>query len=351
MNLNFLGAIEGLAGEELASAGLSFLVVHSPVFREKLIRRVAQRLPQALTPSFSRGVFCTCEYATTSEKNDAGRIDILVCDGEPGRTTFALAIEVKLWAAFTDDQPKKYRKRLRELVRPSDWASDFAPREELSEELLNDPSAPRLIAVVCPEQRTAKVAERLRAQKIDGISVVWNWNDIRSDIAETARDEGKLIGSAAEWLLRYLDSQLGSVLLPGGPSAYVGDHVLLGNDYHEKFLYRLKAIVPEPGRMSRHTDYIGFSCRTVADEASSPKSVPAWIGFRKLSSGTVVFGIHTDLPTEANDESNWFGREFRTLPFNTSQRAQDIFGWGEILLKDLRDIQNDQRRPKVAAAQ
>lgn len=328
MQLDFLETIEGTSGEELTSAVLKYLIVNSATFRDCLIERISRKVPVGYAPSFRNGLYCRTEYPTEDQQLGNGFIDILLADGEPKEISFVAALEVKLWAAFTPDQPAKYLNTLKRLVVNAD-VSRLA------------------IIVLAPDERKDDVEKHLKEQETKllltpGCLWNWQWSDIRNDLMRVTQEESTSISLVAKWLLRFLKVRLGETTLQGTPDAYVGRSVEIGNVYHYDFLYKLKSCLPSPGRIiakKGQDQYLGLSCECVVPERPGQPVAKVWIGFvPRPSDRCIVFGIDTGLSFrgQPNTFPHW-DREFREIPFDAELKT--ALQWQRRITKELIEIQ------------
>ncbi|MBM3334082.1 PD-(D/E)XK nuclease family protein, partial [Candidatus Sumerlaeota bacterium] len=101
--MNLLEELDGLQGENLASAALRFLVLQSNPCKNALLEtlnKVSPIGPLTSTSHFS----CYREYATSSEESGAGRLDLVLELDQA-----VVGIEAKLLAEFQPEQPTKYK--------------------------------------------------------------------------------------------------------------------------------------------------------------------------------------------------------------------------------------------------
>jgi hypothetical protein len=108
--MNLFNECEGLAGEQLATAGLRLLVLRSAAFRAAFVRLLDQLSPHGPLLSLSH-FSCYSEYGTRDEALGDGRLDLTVELDE-----VVIGIEVKLAAAFQPGQPTKYEEELRRVA-------------------------------------------------------------------------------------------------------------------------------------------------------------------------------------------------------------------------------------------
>lgn len=326
MQLDFLETIEGTSGEKLTSAALKYLIVNSALFRDLLIAKISRHVPPGYAPSFRNGLYCRTEYPTEDEEFGKGSIDIILCDGEPKKVSFVAAFEVKMWAAFTPHQPAKYLNTLKDMV--------------------DKGRSCLLIIVLVPDGRQKSVRDHLDQQEqLPAVKPAhfwdWKWSEICEDLKTIAQEESPSVALVAKWLLRFLEVNLGAMNLQGTPDAYVGCNVEIGNDYHFHFLYKLKACLPAPGRVTKrdgNDPYVGFACECVVQESPEQFVAKVWIGFIAKPDGAVAFGIDTGLrcPDQLNTLCKW-GREFKEIPFDAELKT--ALQWQEKLTPELEVIQ------------
>lgn len=319
---SFLDTIEGTSGEELTSAVLKYLIVNSSVFRESIISRISANVVPGYGPTFHNGVFCQTEYSTQDETLGQGFIDVLVCDGEPRRPSFAIAIEVKLWALFTPNQPKKYMSALMEMV-------------ESDENRI-------AIVVIVPSARQQEVKKHLDEQGL-GRSAIWNWDEIRGDLEQVAREDVQQVAIVAQWLVKYVEMRVGGMYLKGMENAYVGKHINLPNGYHYDFLEKLKATMAETGPIRAGCKYIGFKCST-SETGSSGLSRTVWVGFIASNDGEIAFGVDDVVRTAQRNAAfrEWKTFAFQKLAFDENWKS--ILHWRDRLSNEFKQIEQLARQ-------
>ncbi len=315
--MDFLEAIEDKSGERLVSSVLKFLIVNSATFRQRLITKIRAVVPPGRAPTFRSGVVCQTEYPTEDENLGDGFIDVIVADGQLSQSAFVLAIEVKLWAAFTPNQPAKYSKTLRKMVK-------------------DDPLGFTVLVLV-PKDRVRDVKQHIETQNTS--ANVWCWDDVREDLLMVKENEIGSVAMVVTWLLEYLDRHLGTMEIQGTPNLYVGKDVQIGNEFHRDFLYKLKSCFSSPGPLVASKTYVGFTCTAKASDGSERLPAPVWVGFANDKTGEAVFGIDSTLPRDATADCFWNDHKFFKIPFDAGLKT--AIAWRDRILKTFDEIQKE----------
>lgn len=104
--MDIFSEIEGLSGENLGSALLSYLIFNSHEIRDAFISLLSDRSP--IGPiSYTSHFACRTEYPTTNKELGDGRLDLLIQLDD-----VVIGIENKFFANFQNDQPRKYRESI-----------------------------------------------------------------------------------------------------------------------------------------------------------------------------------------------------------------------------------------------
>ncbi|HIL58277.1 MAG TPA: hypothetical protein EYG39_10270, partial [Rhodothermales bacterium] len=252
--VNLFGDLEGLKGEQLATAGLRLLVLRSPSCRAalvKLLDEASSHGPLVTDSHFS----CYTEYATDDDDHGRGRIDLTVETDDA-----VVGIEVKLGAAFQAGQPGKY---LAELGRVARHLSAIRRR----------PVRP-VLAVVAPENRRAETGRAMDAR-----ALFIAWEDLVEALEGAAGGDPFVSVLTAEYA-RYLRDRIG--FLPGflrWARSLTNAWEPGGTAYQRQFLRALWSELPgEGGRLGSGESWAGYYFSP--DGSDGPRS---WIGFLSTS--------------------------------------------------------------------
>jgi len=164
--MNLFSEIEGLHGENLASAVLRLLILRSVELRDAFVRLLSRRSP--VGPLSCRDTFgCKCEAHTEDAEEGSGRVDLLL---EVDETV--IGVENKFHAEFQPGQPHKYLDHLRQQAEglsslrrrePRYFLVVLAPeaREEESKENLVDDSQCTFLSWEDTQEALLECRERL----------------------------------------------------------------------------------------------------------------------------------------------------------------------------------------------
>ena len=271
----FLESISGLTGEELVSAILKHLLVHSDVLRHEFLGlgEIKRQFPSSRPPSFRHGVLCFLEYGTKSQTFGEGKIDILI---QADNCLFG--VENKLWAEIQPNQPIKYRESL----------------EEESARLFGTSDAYKFV-LLFPEDRgspNGDVEPALSSQGLLGNCVLLTWEKMLSSciepvITSDSRDNAVVASSLKE----YIQFHLGSQVIDIPASNLVGRSVIVGNEFQWDLLYRLRDIFPNASKMGSGRLHAGFYFRFEEDEPQKWN----WFGFLKEDNAPVELVVQSYL--------------------------------------------------------
>lgn len=153
--MDIFSEIEGLSGEELGSALLSYLIFNSHEIRDSFISFLSDHSP--IGPiSYVSHFSCRTEYPTTNKQYGDGRLDILIQLDD-----VVIGIENKFFAEFQQNQPLKYVESLEQVAD--------------SLKAINHTNVKAVLFISCPESRREKALEKI--QGIDIASVI-TWENI-----------------------------------------------------------------------------------------------------------------------------------------------------------------------------
>jgi len=224
----FFEAIGGLKYEEQTSAVLHYLFINSDSFRRGFVDLITNKLVSStLIPTFNNGATCQLEV----RNKDKDRLDILL-----ESDNCILAIENKLWAAFTDNQPQKYES----------IAKDYAERKYKD-------NSRYLILVLAPEQRKQDVEEHLKSQTFDGEKPIFvSWSDVQTILRSLKGQSSTRVQIIGELLDEFIDHQTGKhATLNIAREKLIGPNAKVANPFQREFLYLIKSSFSEldPSRM------------------------------------------------------------------------------------------------------
>lgn len=263
----FLETIAGRGGEELASAVLKHLFVHSDTFRRSFVGLLKHKVPISHLPTFRNGIACETEYATgTLADDNCGRIDLYI-----RADNVALGIENKLWADFTQNQPRKYI------------------------DALKDHKVPFRALIIAPGQREEEVRGKIEKQAIGGHCSFISWQVFLAEVlAPVFSDDNKENQVVAGFLREYIETQIGNLAEVDIKKSHLVGDVELGNQYQWDLLYRLRGLFEDAGKMALGHYHIGFYFWMSPD-----KDRWNWLGFMKVPERGVQLTLETYIPNFA----------------------------------------------------
>jgi PD-(D/E)XK nuclease superfamily len=269
--VNIFGELEGLAGEQLATAGLRLLILRSPACRDAIVRLLDGLSPHGPLNSTSH-FSCYTEYGTSDGSRGPGRLDLVV-----ELDNIVVGIEVKLAAAFQEDQPDKYNEELGRVAK-------------LLGEIRREPVRYFLI-VLAPKNREDEILPHVRASQR-----FLSWESVLSAL-KGASGGDPFVAVLIEEFDRHLRDRLDFL-----PHFQDWAHHLTtqwssrGTQYQRELLRKLFGVLPNPsGRLGSADSWVGYYFSPEADGRRS------WIGFvprTRLSADQdgaclVVGGHHT----------------------------------------------------------
>ncbi|MDB4433279.1 PD-(D/E)XK nuclease family protein [bacterium] len=150
--MNLFAEIEGRSNETLTTAVLRMLVLRSQELRDSFLALISRKA--SIRPIPSESFFsCSLEEPTDNERQGAGRIDLVLETDDA-----IVGIENKLFAAFQENQPGKYRATLTERA------------AELSK--IRRREVRPLLAVLHPRSRQNEI-DNLKGDLPGLVSVTW----------------------------------------------------------------------------------------------------------------------------------------------------------------------------------
>jgi len=250
--MNLLEELDGLRGENLASAVLRFLVLQSSPCKNALLQTlnaVSPIGPLTSTSHFS----CYRERATSSEESGPGRIDLVLELDQA-----VIGIEAKLLAEFQPDQPTKYRKDIERLCK---GLADIR-RHKMQ----------WLLVVLGPRSRSEEIRREIAGRDHE---VFLSWEDVldaiekrKDDLDRHAevvfKDLKEFVEERATFLPKFRD------WLPHLRNQWeVG-----GTPLQRWFVQRIRSILPNAGRLGAGETWVGYYFKPDPDDP-----IGGWIGF------------------------------------------------------------------------
>jgi hypothetical protein len=251
--MNLFSDLEGLTGEGLAMAGLRLLLLRSPACKEAFVRDLDALSP--FGPLLSNSHFsCYTEHPTHDENNGGGRLDLCI-----ELDDVVVGIEVKLGALFQPSQPAKYEAELKRMA------------SVLSE--LRRQKVRHFLVVLAPEQRRAEIVRHLSRGQ-----AVLSWETVLTSLGEASGGD-TFVEVLIDEYRRFLRDHLH--FLPG--FAEWAHHLNAswnqkGTDYQKDFLRRLVGLLPNPTRMGRGPDWVGYYFTADGDDGISGPPPFEWRG-------------------------------------------------------------------------
>lgn len=247
--MNLFSELEGLHGEQLATAGLRLLLLRSQLGRNAFVELLNARSRVGLVAARSH-FSCYTEYATEHDSLGAGRLDLVI-----ELDSVVVGIEVKLAAEFQPQQPHKY---LEEIQRVADGLSRI--RRGIVRPYM---------AVLAPESRKSAVLDHLESNQ-----VFISWEETITAFQLAGRTDpfvSVLVDEYSDFLSDHLH------FLPRFDTwapHLEGRWEPNGTDYHREFLRKLVSLLPNPGaRVGAGDTWVGYYFRIPdMDERT-------WIGF------------------------------------------------------------------------
>lgn len=255
-NTGFLEAIQGLKGEELTSAVLGYLLVHSP----NCYRSFLESLGLDSSEEGQSPTEVATEVETRWDSHDPvrsipGRLDLLVETG-----TRLIGVENKIWASFMEHQPLKYCAKL------------------IDESHIRGLRSNPILAVLAPKakeksakQALSQVGEIKQYASIE--TKIIYWSDLLQRLG-AARYETEQISHVSEELRKYIELRIWF----SGPFADVFSEL---NNWDSEWNQSQKQLVsylwylfPSQGQRLNCTNrWLGYSFLTDRDD------VWGWFGF------------------------------------------------------------------------
>ncbi|MFC1526533.1 PD-(D/E)XK nuclease family protein [Candidatus Latescibacterota bacterium] len=255
--MNLFTEIQGLHGEELASALLRVLLLRSQEIRDGFVRLVSTECPSGPIAASSHFA-CYTEVPTEDDELGQGRVDVVVEADDA-----VIAIENKLDAGFQEGQPEKYLKSLRA------WA--------------NRPAGTRpghavvrpLLVLLYPERRDSdmrKVKERVTLSQLDADVGLLTWESVL-DAMDGVRDR---LDPATAVILQEFRAYVRQALafLRDWDAGFPHTRRWRGapSDAQRMVLWRIWSLFPQPGQKMGVT-------ATTAGYYFYPDKRICWFGF------------------------------------------------------------------------
>ncbi|PSW18310.1 hypothetical protein C9I98_16540 [Photobacterium sanctipauli] len=182
--LNIFSEIEGLAGEDLSSALLNYLLLNSLEVRTEFISLLSDVSPTGYLSCY-RHFSSTTEYTTSHKAFGNGRIDLLL-----QLDNAVVGIENKFWASFQQNQPEKYLETLKEV--------------SINLKNINNSEVHPLLFILCPASRA--VEARGKAKQLENVRVI-TWQKLISAFKEIDTLSNPLVDMVLREFIRYIDAQ------------------------------------------------------------------------------------------------------------------------------------------------
>jgi hypothetical protein len=266
--MSFFEQISGLAGENLASAALRYIIDRSPDMRKCLIDVISDASP--LGPLYSNQRFASCTEAPTKNAVDGnGRLDLLI-----ETDNAVIGIENKFDASFNEGQPKKYFKHLSDLAQKISGIYQQECRA--------------ILVVLAPESRVVDDAFRQRSvmdldPSLHQHVTLISWQELLKRM-ELARPADLVATFLLEQLRQFYLSSTGS--LQRLPSIFANlrrrptNSNLSDQTNFVRWLWHLfvnQQVIPTGIRINSSLgNYVGY---TSTRSAGDPDSLLVWYGF------------------------------------------------------------------------
>lgn len=273
--MNLFSEIEGLRGEQLATAVLRVLILRSQDLRDALLRILGQASPSAAHPIAVASHFsCYCELPTKGEDSTAeGRIDLII-----ETDNAVVGIESKLGAEMQRDQPTKYLPTLRCLATQLTDARNRTVQP--------------FLFVLCPELRRPDIEERMGATgEVSTIA----WEEVRESFECVERIPGRLDQATVAMLQEFrtfMEDQIDFLPKHKEHVPYLKHWVPYGSRLHRELLHRTwRFLTHASPRLGVGKTWVGY----YFDETFS--QYRAWYGF--VRGDLVNLGPEQPAPHEA----------------------------------------------------
>lgn len=184
VKMDIFSEIEGLSGENLSSALLSYLIFNSREIRDSMISLLSEKSP-AGPITYSSHFACRAEYPTNDEKYGNGRLDILIQLDDA-----AVGIENKFFSSFQNNQPKKYLDSITSVA------------NSLHE--INKSETRSLLYILCPESRKEEAKKEIENPENTAIIT---WEEVISTIIKVDNVSDPVVKIVQREFLQYLKHQ------------------------------------------------------------------------------------------------------------------------------------------------
>jgi hypothetical protein len=183
--MDFLSEVEGLRGEQLATATLRWLLVRSQEFRENLIALISKA--SRLGPVHAAEQFAAfLEYPTSSGEGSPGRVDLVIEIDQ-----WVLGVESKFFAVFQEGQPSKYLESLQRRAAQLAQVRGFPYGHA--------------VVILAPRARMAEVAAHCGD---DSQCMLLTWEDVLAVAQEPKLDVDGAARAVLGFLSRFVDNRI-----------------------------------------------------------------------------------------------------------------------------------------------